>query len=127
MLKKISFSIGAFVALIIPAISRAQEVQAEAHHVEPGHMYFHIAATIFSLIASIYMVSLVSSFKGGLLEKVWKRFMLVSVAFTALSIASYLEEADILHIHYFTEIIQILIAALLINVSYKTLKQVVLK
>ncbi len=128
MLKNISFKIGfALVAIVVPVLTRAQEVQAETHHLEGGDLYFHIAAIILSLIATIYMVTLVSSFKGGLLEKVWNRFMWVSVFFTILSIASYLQEADIFHVHFLTEIVQILIAILLITVSYKTLKQVVLK
>ncbi len=127
MLKNISFTGFALAVFAAPFITRAQEVQAEAHHLEGGDLYFHIAAIVLSLIATIYMLTLVASFKGGLLEKVWNRFMWVSIAFTVLSIASYLQEADIFHVHFLTEIVQILIAILLITVSYKTLKQIVLK
>ena len=47
--------------------------------------------------------------------------------FVVLTTALYLQEADILHVDYLTEILQVLISVLLISASYKTLKQVVIK
>ena len=127
MFKKFSILFLSLLVFVIPALTRAQEVVAEVHHLEPGDIFFHIASIIFSIIAAVYMLTLVSSFKGGLLEKVWTRFMIISFMFVVLTTALYLQEADILHVDYLTEILKVLISVLLISASYKTLKQVVIK
>lgn len=127
MKRKIVLTLGLIASSLVPHVLFADAIGGEIGHLEKGNLILHIIGVAISIIAAIFMTALTRAFKGGLFEKVWRRFMFVSYLFAIFAIYIYFEETGILSIHYFHEVLVIIIPLLLVSAANSSLKQLLKK
>jgi hypothetical protein len=122
MNKKLFYSVFALVLVGSPLLTHAQTADTGTDWII--NLIAHGASIVFSLVAALYLVTLTSAFRGGLLEKIWRSLSVIAFLFAALSIVSVLQERALLPrlLDQLNELIQIVIAVIFISLSRTALK-----
>lgn len=118
---------GVIAASFFTPIFVMAQIKTDGEDFSVRNIVFHLTVIVLSIIAAIYMTSLSSLFKGGMFEKVWKKFTIAAYLLAILAVLIYLDESGLLTVYHAHEVIMIVISILFVSASRGAFRQIVSK